>query len=213
MLRAPQVDGARLAESRDHIRLALHRADGFTDGLAALEPHDYQDATDAIITAVVQPLLARVDRLAAERDHARRSAESRSLEIDRQRDRLRESEETVARWRQRAEQAEAGIARAQDCCALAADSCRVAARETAQDVIRLLDGDSPTPGAPRADDTDWNSPEDAAYDRAEQVPCSTTVLRQFGGSPMFPHRPHPWAPQPGMTPAWCPGTPTPTEES
>ena len=60
---------------------------------------------------------------------------------------------------------------------------------------------------------DWNSPEDAAYDRAEQVPCSTTVLRQFGGSPMFPHRPHPWAPQPGMTPAWCPGTPTPTEES
>lgn len=48
---------------------------------------------------------------------------------------------------------------------------------------------------------------------AEQVPCSTTVLRQFGGSPMFPHRPHPWAPQPGMTPVWCPGSTTPTEES
>lgn len=102
-------------------------------------PRTELDLANAVI-AVVQ---AELDRLAAERDHARRSAESRSLEIDRQRDRLRESEETVARWRQRAEQAEAGIARAQDYCALAADSCRVAARETAQDVIRLLDGDSP----------------------------------------------------------------------
>jgi hypothetical protein len=48
----------------------------------------------------------------------------------------------VDRLRRRAEQAEAAIARARVYCALAADSCRVAARETAQDVIRLLDGDT-----------------------------------------------------------------------
>ena len=73
----PQTDGARLAEIRDQIRLALHRADGFTDGLAALEPHGYQDAADAIITAVVQPLLA--DRAYREAELADWRAENRQL--------------------------------------------------------------------------------------------------------------------------------------
>ena len=99
------------------------------------------DTLAEAVLAVVQPEL---DRRAAEREHARRSAEFRSLEIDRQRDRLRELEETVARWRQRAERAEAAIARVRAYCTLAADSCRVAARETAQDVLRLLNGAAPT---------------------------------------------------------------------
>ena len=46
--------------------------------------------------------------------------------------------------RERLKQAEGAIARVRAHCELLADaSCRVAARETAQDVIRLLDGDTP----------------------------------------------------------------------
>jgi hypothetical protein len=226
----PQPDDARLAEIRDQIRLACSKDAGFSCSLVDLEPHDYQVAADTIIGEVVQPLMARVDQLTTALVRAG---------IVRADDTPAEMLEHIAAtgeqvnaitWgtdclscarvldgsiqeTERAEKAEAAITRVRAYCALAADSCRVAARETAQDVLRLLDGDGPTPGAPRADDADWNGPEDAAYDGAERVPCSMTVLRQFGGSPMFPHRPHPWAPQPGMTPAWCPGTPTPTEES
>ena len=68
---------------------------------------------------------------------------------------------------------------------------------------------------PAVDDIDWNSPEDAIYDRlaavfsvplpppedvppAVPLPCSHAQLRQ-------PHTPHPWQPQPGMRPVQCAG--------
>lgn len=68
----------------------------------------------------------------------------------------------------RADRAEATSARVRAYCELLADaSCRVAARETAQDVLRLFDGLPPTPGAPRPDDPDWGGAEDSTYDLPE----------------------------------------------
>lgn len=73
----PQTDDARLAEIRDQIRLACAKDAGFTRvTIADMEPHDYQVGADTIIGEVVQPLLARVDQLTAERDQARSSARS-----------------------------------------------------------------------------------------------------------------------------------------
>lgn len=105
-----QADDARPAEIREQIRLACARDAGFLSiAIADMEPHDYQVGADLIIGEVVQPLLARVDQLTAERERARGLAYFRSLEIDRQRDYLREEEATTARWRNRAETAEAKI--------------------------------------------------------------------------------------------------------
>ena len=107
---APLADDARLAEIREQIRRVCAKDAGFTRvTIADMEPHDYQVGADTIIGEVVQPLLARVDQLTAEREHARSLAYFRSLEIDRQRDYLREEEATTARWRERAEAAEAKI--------------------------------------------------------------------------------------------------------
>jgi hypothetical protein len=98
--------------------------------------------------------------------------------------RAAENEEEVERQYNDCRAAEAAIARVRAYCTLAADSCRVAARETAQDVLRLLDGDSPTPGAPRADNADWNSPEDSSYDAPNDpsvaIPGSIAALCTCG---------------------------------
>ena len=76
----------------------------------------------------------RAKKAEADRDHAQRSAEFRSLEIDRQRDRLRESEETVTRWRKRAEEAEAKV-RADIAAAEADLAC---CRERLEDTRRIV---------------------------------------------------------------------------
>lgn len=168
-----------------------------------------------VVMAVVQPEL---DRLTAERDEALASLRAAAVREHEQAQRInrlrRERNHYRAAWqsaRKRAARLSATLAdldrihsiltiREQAvrgyCLMLLRDSCRVAARETAQDVLRLLDGARTSTS--RTDRTE--------ADVYEHVPCGFGGIDPLSGFYFDGHGPHAWKPQPGKTPAWCPGS-------
>ena len=156
-----EVEAARLAEIR-----------AYTGFLSAIGP-DTEGGR-------LGWLLARVDQLTAERDQAHRDCQSyadlasgaertrqfHKADADRYEEELRQERDQYAarvplvcsdeRHDAKVRGLQAAIARVRAHCTLLAEgSCRVAARETAMDVLRLLNGDAPSaPPEPPPGDTE-----------------------------------------------------------